>query len=236
VDGEELVVGAPSLAPDWAGDPTPGEGTVAIVLGRGRMLGRLRFAQRLRPSARAAVAGLQELDVRVGVVSGDVTADGVVPALVPASEATLGLLPADKVAHVRAAGAGVAMVGDGVNDAPALAAADVGIAVASASDLARVSADVVVLGDLELVPWLIAHARRVRRVARQSLAWAFAYNAVGVAVAAAGALDPIVASLAMIASSVAVVANGRRLARASAGERPASVLRARGWRPMVAAD
>jgi cation transport ATPase len=106
-----------------------------------------------------------------------------------------------------------------------LAAADVGIAVASATDLARLSADVVVLGaDLELVPWLLAHARRVRRVARQSLVWAFAYNAVGVALAAAGALDPIVASLAMIGSSVAVVANGRRVARAVApgGPRPAA--------------
>jgi Cu+-exporting ATPase len=130
------------------------------------------------------------------------------------------------------------MVGDCVNVDAAVAAADVGIGVASATDLARLSADVVVLGgDLALVPWLFAHARRVRRVARQSLAWAFAYNAVGVALAAAGALDPIVASLAMIASSVAVVANGRRLAHAGASPRPDPSARAESGdeRPRVAA-
>ena len=84
---------------------------------------------------------------------------------------------------------------------------------ASATDLARLTADVVVLGgDLRAVPWLVAHARRVRRVMRQNLAWAFGYNAVAVALAAAGLLTPLVASLAMLGSSLAVVANARRLA------------------------
>jgi heavy metal translocating P-type ATPase len=216
---EETAVGSLAFAARELGGECgapPGTG-VAVVVG-GRLLGTLRFVETARASAAPAIAELRRLGVRVGVVSGDATAASVVPALLPAADAALGLLPAEKVAYVRAlrvrGGAGaIAMVGDGFNDAPALAAADVGVAVADATDLARLTADVVVVGaDLRRVPWLVAHARRVRRVIRQNLAWAFAYNAGAVALAAAGALTPIVAALAMLASSAVVVGNARRLA------------------------
>jgi Cu2+-exporting ATPase len=186
-----------------------------FVIGAGRLLGTLRMAEAPRPEAGEAVAALRRLGVRVGLLTGDATASAVVPALVAPGDAAVGLLPADKVAHLRALRAmpgAIAMVGDGVNDAPALAAADVGIAIGNATDLARLTADVLVLGgDLRAVPWLVAHARRVDRVIRQNLAWAFAYNVVAVALAAAGCLNPLMASLAMLGSSGAVVANTRRL-------------------------
>ena len=192
-----------------------GGGSRAAVSVDGRVIGRLQFTETLRVGATEAVTALRAAGIRVGLVSGDTRAEVVVPALVPAADAAVALAPADKIDRIRIArrGATVAMVGDGINDAPALAAADVGIAVASATDLARLAADVVVLGgDLRAVPWLLAHARRVQRVLRQNLAWAFGYNAVAVALAAAGLLTPLVASVAMLGSSLVVVANARRVA------------------------
>jgi Cu2+-exporting ATPase len=217
VDDEPVVVGSVALAREQTrADGGLAEGGVAVVAGD-RPLGTLHFVETARTTARTAVEELRSSGIRIGLLSGDTRADAVVPALLTPAEATLGLLPADKVAGVRARrargrGTVIAMVGDGINDAPALAAADVGIAVADATDLARLTADVVVVGgDLRKIPWLVAHAGRVRRVIRQSLAWAFAYNAVAVALAAGGVLTPVAASLAMVASSIAVVANARRL-------------------------
>jgi len=214
VDGRPTAVGSARFA---GGAASAVDAAAIAVLQDGRVVGTLRVRERARESAAEALGDLRDLGVRTGLLTGDARADAVVPALVPAADAALGLLPADKVARVRAAcasGGATAMVGDGINDAPALAAADVGVAVGQATDLARLTADVVLLsGDLRLVPWLVAHARRVRRVARENLVWAFGYNAVAVGLAAAGALNPLVASLAMLGSSVAVVANARRLAR-----------------------
>jgi Cu+-exporting ATPase len=187
-------------------------------------VGAFRLVEALRPHAAGAVAELRRGGMDVALLTGDTQAAAVAASVFAPDELALGLTPAAKVAQIRALrerrrrgvrrGRGaIAMVGDGINDAPALAAADVGIAVAEATDLARITADAVVLGgDLRAVPWLVAHARRTRAIARQNLAWAFGYNAVAVALAAAGLLNPLVASAAMIGSSLAVVLNARRLA------------------------
>ena len=221
VDGRALFVGRTDDASllRALGMREDGEGLVAAVLADGRPLGALRFTEHAREGAADAIAELRALDVPVSVLSGDRALSAIAPAIVPADVVELGLAPEDKVARLRALRAArrhaddaLLMVGDGINDAPALAAADLGIAVAGATDLARLTADVVVLGGgLAAVPWLVEHARRVRRVARQNLAWAFGYNAAAVVLAATGALTPLVAALAMLTSSLAVVANARRL-------------------------
>ncbi len=222
VGDRRVAIGSARLVREQLGvrmaDPDDGEGPAVFVMADDAVIGRLRFAEAPRAEAGRALAALRRLGVRVLLATGDAQAGAVVPALVRPTDAATGLLPADKVAHVRAVRAtcgAVAMVGDGVNDAPALAGADLGIAIGSATDLTRTTADVAILNDdLSRIPWLVAHARRVGRVARQNLAWAFAYNAVAVVLAAAGQLGPLVAAAAMIASSVAVVANARRLAAA----------------------
>jgi P-type E1-E2 ATPase len=222
VGGEHLTAGSVRFAAEDLGDAVVQryaemKGSVVLVWSPHRLLGALRFEEAARPEAVAALHGLRQAGLRCGLVSGDARADAVVPSLIAAQDAALGLLPEEKVAHIRGArrqpGAGaVAMVGDGVNDAPALAAADIGIAVGDASDLARMTADVaIVSNDLRRVPWLITYSQRVSRVMRENLFWAFAYNAVAVIAAAAGALNPLIASVAMLASSLAVVANARRL-------------------------
>jgi len=126
-------------------------------------------------------------------------------------------LPEDKraaVARLQAEGAVVAMVGDGINDAPSLAQAQVSLSLGSATPLAQWTADVVVLSDeLSRIGEAIAHARRTFRVVRQNLAWAFLYNAIAIPAAALGYVTPLVAALGMSMSSLVVVANALRVAR-----------------------
>jgi Cu+-exporting ATPase len=130
--------------------------------------------------------------------------------------ARAGLSPEDKVEMVRsmAAAKRTAFVGDGMNDGPALAAADLGIALATGTDIAREAAHITLMRpDIRLVPASLDIARRTRSIIRQNLVWAFIYNIIGIPLAAAGALTPILAGAAMALSSVSVVTNAARLTR-----------------------
>jgi len=193
--------------------------TTVVVAADGVLVGRIGLGDRLRDDAVAAVAGLRHDGLAVGILSGD--APGVVRTVAAAvgvddADARGGCLPDGKVEAVvalRARSRGpVAFVGDGLNDAPALAAADLGIAVGSGTDLARETADVSLLGDdLSRLPGLFRAARRTRRAAHWNLFHAFAYNVVGVGWAVVAPLPPVFAALAMVASSLLVIAASARL-------------------------
>ena len=182
-----------------------------------RLLARFDLAEELRPDAARAVSELRALGVEVRVLSGDRSEPTrrIVKQLGITAESEL--LPDDKVQRLlaaRAAGARSAMVGDGINDAPVLAAADLGVALGSASDLAKRSGNVRLTSDrLERVPELLRIARDVRRRIRTNLIWAFGFNSVGIALAAAGLLTPVFAAAAMVLSSLTVVRISSRAGR-----------------------
>ncbi|KAJ3060465.1 hypothetical protein HK102_009481, partial [Quaeritorhiza haematococci] len=177
------------------------------------------------PHAREVVAGLRTRGMDVFLLTGDnpATARAVGAELGLAADRVIaGVLPDAKAAKIGAIrdelkGRGVAMVGDGLNDAPALAAADVGIALGTGADLAKAAADVVAAsGDLQAVPRALVLGRETLRAIRQNLFWAFAYNTLGIPLAALGLFGrygPMIAALAMSLSSVTVVARSGWLAR-----------------------
>lgn len=182
--------------------------------------GKVRFAAAIadtvKPSAAAAVARIHDLGLRTVLLTGDnATTANAVAASVGISEVIAEVLPAQKaevVARLRAEGRSVAMVGDGVNDAPALAEADLGLALMSGTDVARAAADLLLLrGDLTVVPDAIVLARSTVSTMRWNLAWAFGYNVAAVPLAAAGLLNPIIGAAAMAFSSLFVVTNSLRL-------------------------
>jgi Cu+-exporting ATPase len=223
VNGHRVAVGKPSWLAS-CGIPLPslsaeetGCSVVAIAID-GCLAGELVLDDPPRPEAREALAELDRMRVSCHLVSGDrreVVAQ--VADTVGCTDFASDQSPTDKpitVSALRTSRGLVAMVGDGVNDAPALGAADVGIAFGPAADLARETADVTILReDLREVPRLLGLARATLRIVRQNLAWAFAYNSVAVLIAAFGLLRPVFAAAAMVLSSLCVVANSMRLSK-----------------------
>jgi Cu2+-exporting ATPase len=200
----------------WAlGSPGGSGGT---VLSRdGNEVAAFDFEDEPRAGTAEAVADLVRMGLAVEIVSGD-RPDAVAALASTAGIATArpAMLPGDKVARIaalRADGAHVLMVGDGLNDAPALAAAHVSIAPANAADIGRQAADIVFLHPgLQAIPYAVGIARQAQRLIRQNFALAVAYNVIAVPLAFAGLLTPLIAALAMSGSSIVVVANALRLA------------------------
>ena len=183
-----------------------------------RALGLLAFADAVKPSAARAIARLKAQGIETAMLTGDNRGAAAFAADALGVDSVFAeVLPADKAGHVDAlkrTGKTVAMVGDGVNDAPALAAADVGIAMSSGSDVAMHTAGITLMrGDPALVADAIDISKRTYAKIRQNLFWAFVYNVVGIPLAAAGLLNPVIAGAAMAFSSVSVVTNALTLKR-----------------------
>jgi heavy metal translocating P-type ATPase len=190
--------------------------TTVFVALDGVCAGALGLGDRLRPETPRLIAALRERGVRTILLSGDAAeVTAYIAAQLGADEHRGEVRPGDKAAAIRQAqqgGAVVAMAGDGINDAPALAAADLGIALGSGADLAMQAAPVVLMsGSLLRLAETFDLARFTLRVVRQNLFWAFFYNSIGISLSAAGVLNPILAAAAMVFSSLSVIGNSLRL-------------------------
>ncbi|NIT35926.1 MAG: heavy metal translocating P-type ATPase [candidate division Zixibacteria bacterium] len=196
-----------------------GQGITAIAAARGAdLLGLIGIADELKPDSRAAITALGEVGLRTIMLTGDnETTAAAIAGQVGISDVRARLLPADKLEvlkDLKEKGEIVAMVGDGINDAPALAAADVGVAIGTGTDIALEAADVALMsGDLAAVDRAYRLSRRTLRNIKQNLFFAFFYNTAAIPLAALGLLNPMIAAAAMAMSSVSVVTNALRLKR-----------------------
>lgn len=195
------------------------EGKTVIFMGwDGELRALAAFGDKLKPEAIELTKELKRRKLEVHLISGDshATTKWIASCLETDSYAAE-VLPEEKTAVVRRlqdSGKVVAMVGDGINDAPALAQADLGIAMGSGTDIAMKAAAVVLMsGSLRRIVDILDLSQHTMRVVRQNLFWAFFYNTVGISLAVAGVLNPIMAASAMLLSSLSVVANSLRLAR-----------------------
>jgi Cu+-exporting ATPase len=226
VDGRSLCVGSPRFMRDNAIDIPPEQleviqasgKSLAVVARDGSAIGILGIADPLRAGAQAAVSRLRSLGVDVVMLTGDnAQTAAAIAAAAGIERLEAEVLPADKAAAVQALqtnGRTVGMAGDGINDAPALAAADVSFAMGAGSDVAMAAADVTLLrNDLGSIADAISLSRATVAKIRQNLFFAFLYNVLGIPLAAAGYLNPVIAGAAMALSSVSVVSNSLLLRR-----------------------
>jgi Cu+-exporting ATPase len=216
VEGRAVLAGDRQFLADHGVVDSNGSGILVAI--DHRYAGSIQVADPIRPTSRAAVAELSRLGIRVVMLTGDRRENAeVIAREAGLQEVIPGVLPDGKtaeIARLQRDGRTVAMAGDGINDAPALAQADIGFAMGSGTDVAMEAGDVTILrSDLRAIPQAISLSRSAWRIMKQNLFWALGYNVVAIPAAALGFLNPVIAAAAMAASSVSVVANSLRLKR-----------------------